>query len=64
MWLWPSDQITCGTVPLRANQAAVRPAIWRWLNHGSRSAMAKISGTSLSSSPGSVSTSADGRRPK
>ena len=40
MWLWPSDQITCGTVPLRANQAAVRPAIWPWLNHGWRSATA------------------------
>src|SRR6185437_111130 len=64
MWLWPSDQITGGTVPFLANQAAVRAAIWPWLNWGSRSAMAKTSGTGVSSRPGSVLTSAAGRRPK
>jgi hypothetical protein len=64
MWLCPSDQITGGTVPLRANQAAVSAAICDWLNSGSRSAIAKISGTSVSSSAGSVATSADGQRPK
>src|SRR6185437_14024203 len=30
-WLWPPDQITGGTVPFFANQAAVRPATWVWL---------------------------------
>src|SRR3984957_14778076 len=34
MWLWPSDQTSCGTDPCRANQAAVRAATWAWLNGG------------------------------
>ena len=63
MWLCPSDQITGGTVPLRANQAAVSAAICDWLNSGSRSAIAKISGSGVSSRPGSVLTSADGLSP-
>jgi hypothetical protein len=64
MWLWPSDQITCGTVPFAANQAAISPAAWAWLNCGSRSATAKISGIAVPSSPGSAETSADGLPPK
>src|SRR5690348_10175691 len=64
MWLCPSDQITGGTVPFRANQAAVSPATWVWLNSGSRSATAKISGISVPRRPGSAETSADGLSPK
>ena len=47
MWLWPSENTTCGTVSFFANQEAVSAAIWVWLNSGSRSATAKISGISV-----------------